>query len=62
MPRIGGSNLGPGDFPMGQPLQSKVCKLYAEYIGIEELTQGTETSKYLKEKKTTPEQSGKFPQ
>ena len=26
---------------------------YAEYIGIEEQTQGTETSKYLKEKKTT---------
>ena len=26
---------------------------YAEYIGIVEQTQGTETSKYLKEKKTT---------
>ena len=27
--------------------------LYAEYIGVTGQTQGTETSKYLKEKKTT---------
>jgi hypothetical protein len=52
-PRTGGSNLRPGDFRMEQSLQSNVCKLYAEYIGIAEPTRGTETSKYPEEEKTT---------
>jgi hypothetical protein len=51
-PRIGGSNLRPGDFRMGQPGMSNVIPLCTEYIGTEELTQGTETSKYLEENKT----------
>ncbi len=51
-PRIGGSNPGPGDLRMEQSLQSNVCKLCTEFIGAEESTQGTETSQYLKEKKT----------
>ena len=50
-PRIGGSNLRPGDVRMEQSIQSNVCILYAEFIGIAELTQGTETSKYLEEEK-----------
>ena len=33
------------------PVEDRVS--YAEYIGIVKQTQGTETSKYLKEKKTT---------
>ena len=51
-PRIGGSNLRPGDFRIGQPSTSNVVLLCTEYIGAEELTQGTETSKYLEEKRT----------
>jgi hypothetical protein len=51
-PRIGGSNLRPGDFRMGQPGTSNVVPLCTEYIGTEELTQGTETSNYLEENKT----------
>ena len=52
-PRTGGSNLRPGDLRMEQSVQSNVCKLCTEFIGAEEPTQGTETSKYLKENKTT---------
>jgi len=38
---------------MGQPGGSNIPSPYAEYIGIEEATRGTETSKYPEEKKTT---------
>jgi hypothetical protein len=51
-PRIGGSNLRPGDLRMEQSTSRNGLVLYAEYIGIAEPTQGTETSKYLKENKT----------
>lgn len=51
-PRTGGSNLRPVDLRMGQPGESNVSSLCTEYIGAEELTQGTETSKYLKENNT----------
>ena len=37
---------------MGQPITSNVVILCTEYIGAEEQTQGTETSKYLMENKT----------
>ena len=51
-PRIGGSNLRPVDLRMGQPSASNVALLDTEYIGVPELTQGTEISKYLEEDKT----------
>ena len=51
-PRIGGSNLRPGDFRMGQPNTGNAVLLWTEYIGSEEQTQGTETSNYLVENKT----------
>ena len=51
-PRIGGSNLRPVDFRMGQPGESNVSSLCTEYIGAAEQTQGTEISKYLKEENT----------
>jgi hypothetical protein len=51
-PRIGGSNLRPVDLRMGQPSASNVALLDTEYIGVRELTQGTEISKYLEEDKT----------
>lgn len=51
-PRIGGSNLRPVDFRMGQPGASNVVPLGTELIGAQELTQGTEISKYLEEDKT----------
>ena len=50
-PRRGAHNLRPGDFRMGKPIQSNVWILPTEYIGRIELTEGTETSKYLQEKK-----------
>jgi hypothetical protein len=50
--RIGGSNLRPGDLRMGQPNTGNAVLLYTEFIGIEEQTEGTETSKYLVEEKT----------
>ncbi len=37
---------------MGQPDESNVSSLTTEFIGGEELTQGTEISKYLEENKT----------
>ena len=51
-PRIGGNNLRPVDFRMGQPVLSNVETSSAEYIGWLKATQGTETSKYLVEEKT----------
>ncbi len=50
-PRIDANNLLSVDFRMGQPVQSNVCTLPAEYIGRVEKTEGIETSKYLQEKK-----------
>ena len=61
-PRTGGSNLRPVDFRMGQPGESNVSSLCTESIGAEELTQGTEISKYLKENKTIPAFAGTFPE
>ena len=37
---------------MGQPGASNVAPLWTEFIGSEEQTQGTETSKYLEENRT----------
>ncbi len=37
---------------MGQPNTGNAVLLYTEFIGIEEQTEGTETSKYLEEEKT----------
>ena len=50
--RIGGNNLRPVGLPMGQPILSNVRKSTTESIGCMKATQGTETSKYLVEKKT----------
>ena len=52
-PRGGGNNLISADFRMGQPAPSNVGAPASEYIGCVEPTRGTETSKYLQEKKTT---------
>ena len=52
MLRIGGNNLRPVGLRMGQPSQSNVWLSAAESIGCKKATQGTETSKYLVEKKT----------
>ena len=49
--RLGGNNLRPVDFRMGQPRQSNVCLSPAEYIGWLKSTRGTETSKYPEEEK-----------
>ena len=51
-PRIDGNSLRPGGIRMGQPSMSNVILLLTEYIGQGEQTEGTETSKYLQEKKT----------
>jgi hypothetical protein len=51
-PRRGAHNLRSGDFRMGQPILSNVRILLVEYIDRVELTEGTETSKYLLENKT----------
>ncbi len=53
MPRLGGSNLRPVDFRMGQPIPSNVGISTSESIGCEKPTRGTETSKYPVEKKIT---------
>ena len=52
-PRIGGNNLIPGDFLMGQPVMSNVMTSSPEYIGCMKTTRGTETSQYPEEEKTT---------
>jgi hypothetical protein len=51
-PRIGGNNLRPVDFRIGQPVPSNVGTSTTESIGCVKTTQGTETSKYLEEEKT----------
>ena len=51
--RVDANDLRPGDFRMGQPGSSNVESLPAEYIGRVERTQGTETSKYLQEEKSS---------
>jgi hypothetical protein len=51
-PRIGGNNLIPGDFRMGQPITSNVVKSAPEFIGCKKTTRGTETSQYPVEEKT----------
>ena len=51
-PRIGGNNLIPGDFLMGQPVMSNVMTSSPEYIGCMKTTRGTETSQYPVEEKT----------
>tara|TARA_B100001013_G_scaffold308053_1_gene211865 strand:+ start:655 stop:846 length:192 start_codon:yes stop_codon:yes gene_type:complete len=40
-------------FPNGETSLNKLERLLSEYIGELELTQGSEPSQYLKEKKTT---------
>ncbi len=52
MLRIGGNNLRPADFRMGQPVQSNVWTSASEFIGCKKTTRGTETSKYPEEEKT----------
>jgi hypothetical protein len=51
-PRIGGNNLRPVDFRMGQPIPSNVGISATESIGCKKQTRGTETSKYPVEEKT----------
>ncbi len=51
-PRIGGNNLIPGDFLMGQPVMSNVMTSAPEYIRCVKTTRGTETSQYPVEEKT----------
>jgi hypothetical protein len=50
-PRVGANNLKPGDFRMGQPDTGNAVSLSAEYIGRAGLTEGSEPSQYLQEKK-----------
>ena len=45
------STLRSGDFRMGEPSCFNRQLSITEYIGYEKVTQGTETSKYLEEKK-----------
>ena len=51
-PRVGANNRQSEDFRMGQPTQGNTCELLSEYIRQLEVTQGSETSQYLQEKKT----------
>jgi hypothetical protein len=44
--------LSPGDVRMGKPTQGHAWVRPTEYIGRTEETEGTETSKYLEEKRT----------
>ena len=44
-----------GDIRMGEPTQGNAWVPHAEYIGVEGGTEGTETSKYLQEKRIFPE-------
>ena len=50
--RIGGNNLRPVDFRMGQPDAGNAVSSAAEFIGCLKTTRGTETSQYPEEKKT----------
>ncbi len=49
--RVGANDLKPGDFRMGQPVPGHAGTSPSEYIARVRLTEGTETSKYLQEKK-----------
>ena len=49
--RIGGNNLSPGDLRMGQPRPGHAGRLRTEFIGTTELTEGSEISQYLEDKK-----------
>ena len=51
-PRVGANNLRPVDLRMGQPNPGNAGLSTTESIGCVKLTQGTETSKYLEEKKS----------
>ena len=51
-PRIGGNNLRPVDFRMGQPVTSNVVTSIPEYIRYVKTTRGTETSQYPVEEKS----------
>ncbi len=51
-PRIGGNNLRPVDFRMGQPDPGNAGSSTTESIGCVKTTRRTETSKYPVEKKT----------
>jgi hypothetical protein len=51
-PRLGANNLKAGDFRMGKPVSINIDSSPGEYIAREKPTKGTETSKYLQEKKT----------
>ena len=50
--RRDGNNLRPGDLRIGQPNWGNAQLSFAEYIGKEKQTQGSETSQYLMENKT----------
>ena len=52
-PRGDANNCRSGDFRMGQPFRRNGRKSSAESIGRVRRTEGTETSKYLQEKRTT---------
>ncbi len=52
-PRGDANNLRSEDLRMGKPFRRHGRKSPAEYIGRVRQTEGTETSKYLLEKKTT---------
>jgi hypothetical protein len=52
-PRGAVSRLWSGDIRMGKPIIRNGMILYAESIGVQRYTRGTETSKYPEEKKTT---------
>ncbi len=51
-PRGAVSRLGSGDVRMGKPTWGNAHVPYSESIAVWRHTQGTETSKYLEEKKT----------
>ena len=51
MPRGAVSKLQSGDIRMWEHRQSNIYLSQSEYIALERATQGTETSKYLEEKK-----------
>ncbi len=51
MPRGAVSTLRSGDIRMWEHRQSNIYLSQSEYIALERATQGTETSKYLEEKK-----------
>ena len=51
--RVGANDRRPGDIRMGQPGSGNAESLPTESIGWVERTQGSETSKYLQEEKST---------